>query len=116
MIIKGYDNETYRVNINSKKSKSKKDKNSKTKKDKNNKKKSQKQPVSNKPIKKYLVENSWGSDDDYSGNFVMTDNYFDEYLYEIVVNKKHVDKKIINILKAKPIMLEPWEPLGYLLL
>ena len=116
MIIKGYDNETYRVNINSKKSKSKKDKNSKTKKDKNNKKKSQKQPVSNKPIKKYLVENSWGSDEDYSGNFVMTDNYFNEYLYEIVVNKKHVDKKIINILKAKPIMLEPWEPLGYLLL
>ena len=45
----------------------------------------------------------------------MTDKYFDEYLFEVVVHKKFLKKKVKDILKQKPILLEPWDPFGFVL-
>ena len=62
-----------------------------------------------------MVENSWGDDNEIDGDLIMSNNWFKEYVYEIVVNKKYISKKISNVLDKKPMLLEPWDPLGLLL-
>ncbi len=59
---------------------------------------------------KWLLENSWG-DNGYKGHLIMTDEWFDEYMFRLVVNKKYVPEKHLNILKQKAIMLPPWDPM-----
>lgn len=63
---------------------------------------------------RWKVENSWGKDAGKDGYYVMTDDWFSEYTYQIVVNKKYLSKKILNAYKMDPIMLEPWDPMGSL--
>lgn len=70
----------------------------------------------NTSIVKYMVENSWGKSSGLNGYLIMSDKYFDEYVYQIVVNKKYVPQKIRDISKKEPIILNPWEPFGDLLL
>ena len=43
-----------------------------------------------------------------------SDSWFDEYVFEVVVDKKHLDQKVLNVLKTRPIVLKPWDPLGNL--
>lgn len=62
-----------------------------------------------KPIK-WLVENSWG-DGPNNGHLILSDKWFDEYMFRLVVDKKYVDSKILNILKQKPTLLPAWDPM-----
>ena len=41
----------------------------------------------------------------------MTDEWFNEYMFRLVVNKKYVDQKFLDMLKQKPIMLPAWDPM-----
>lgn len=43
-----------------------------------------------------------------------TDEWFTEYVYEIVVDKKYVPQDIIDVLKQEPVVLPPWDPMGAL--
>lgn len=61
--------------------------------------------------KKWLVENSWGSSAGWQGHLIMTDEWFNEYMFRLVVDKKYVPIKILNILNQKPTMLPPWDPM-----
>ncbi len=63
---------------------------------------------------KWQVENSWGEDVGKKGIFSMSDEWFDEYNYQIMVDKKFVDKKWLEALKKPVIKLEPWDPMGAL--
>ncbi len=63
-----------------------------------------------KPIK-WLIENSWGPNAGYEGNIIMTDEWFDEYMFRLVVAKKYVPENILKILDSKAEMLPPWDPL-----
>jgi bleomycin hydrolase len=60
--------------------------------------------------KKWMVENSWGMSG-YKGHLIMTDEWFDEYMFRLVVDKKYVPAKILNLLEQKPVMLPPWDPM-----
>lgn len=61
---------------------------------------------------KWMVENSWGATSGYKGNIIMTDEWFDEYMFRLVVNRKFVPADIISILDgAKPILLPAWDPM-----
>lgn len=60
--------------------------------------------------KKWMVENSWG-DGPNDGHLIMTDNWFDEYMFRLVVEKKYAPQNILDILKQKPITLPAWDPL-----
>ncbi|MGP1451336.1 MAG: C1 family peptidase [Metamycoplasmataceae bacterium] len=57
------------------------------------------------------VENSWGDEVGKKGYYSMTDEWFDKYNFEVVVNKKYVDQSILEEAKDKIIELEPWDPM-----
>lgn len=61
--------------------------------------------------KKWMVENSWGASSGWRGNLIMTDEWFDEYAFRLVVEKKYVPQDILDMLKQKPIQLPAWDPM-----
>ena len=63
-----------------------------------------------KPVK-WMVENSWGADSGYKGNIIMTDEWFNEYMFRLVVEKKYVPADIMALMNQKPIMLPAWDPM-----
>ena len=63
---------------------------------------------------RWRVENSWGKEPGKDGYYVMTDDWFNEYTYQIVVNKKYLSEKALEAYAKEPIMLEPWDPMGSL--
>ena len=62
-------------------------------------------------FKKWMVENSWGATNGYRGHLIMTDEWFNEYMFRLVVNKKYVPAKVMDVLKQKPIRLPAWDPM-----
>lgn len=65
----------------------------------------------NGKTKKWMVENSWGADNGYKGHLIMTDEWFNEYMFRLVVEKKYATAKVLDILKQKPIRLPAWDPM-----
>ncbi len=65
----------------------------------------------NGKITKWLLENSWGKSAGHNGYLTMTDRWFDEYMFRVVILKKFTNEKILKILNQKPIMLPPWDPM-----
>ena len=63
-----------------------------------------------KPVK-WKVENSWGADNGFSGCFIMTNDWFNEYMFRLVVNKKYASEKLLKEFDQKPTMLTPDDPL-----
>ena len=63
-----------------------------------------------KPIK-WEVENSWGATSGYKGHLIITDEWMDEYMFRLVVNKKYLSEKILKAAQAKPTMLPCWDPM-----
>lgn len=64
----------------------------------------------NETPKKWLVENSWGKTAN-DGHLIITDKWFDEYMFRLVVDEKYVSPEIKKILKQKPIVLPAWDPM-----
>lgn len=62
-----------------------------------------------KPVK-WMVENSWGKTG-YNGKLIMTDEWFNEYMFRLVVDKKYVPADVMQMLKQEPIMLPCWDPM-----
>ncbi|XP_066878108.1 bleomycin hydrolase isoform X4 [Kogia breviceps] len=63
---------------------------------------------------KWRVENSWGEDHGHKGYLCMTDEWFSEYVYEVVVDRKHVPEEVLAVLEQEPIVLPAWDPMGAL--
>ena len=61
--------------------------------------------------KKWMVENSWGSSAGWKGNLIMTDEWFEEYMFRVVVDKKYIPAETLKLLEQKPIMLPSWDPM-----
>ena len=61
--------------------------------------------------KKWKVENSWGSDWGQQGCLIMTDRWFREYMFRLVVDKKYVPEKILKAAELAPVMVMPEDPL-----
>ncbi len=60
---------------------------------------------------KWQFENSWGSSAGKDGFLTFTDKWFSEYMFRIVVNKKYVSDRVLEIYSQKPVMLPPWDPM-----
>ncbi len=59
----------------------------------------------------WQFENSWSANKGHNGYLTFTDKWFNEYMFRIVVLKKFVDQKTLNILKQDPVLLPPWDPM-----
>jgi bleomycin hydrolase len=57
------------------------------------------------------VENSWGASSGHNGYMIMTDEWFNEYMFRVVVNKKYCTPKVLELMKKKPIRLPAWDPM-----
>ncbi|KAJ1972341.1 bleomycin hydrolase, partial [Dimargaris cristalligena] len=55
-----------------------------------------------------------GEDSGEKGFLCMSDRWFDEYLYQIVLNKKDLPKELVDLLDQEPVVLAPWDPMGAL--
>ena len=66
--------------------------------------------ASGKP-KKWMVENSWGAASGYKGHIIMTDEWFNEYMFRLVLEKKYVPADVLKMLEQKPVLLPAWDPM-----
>jgi len=58
---------------------------------------------------KWKLENSWGPDKGINGYLTMTDEWFSEYMFRLVINNKYLDSKTLKILDKKAVVLPPWD-------
>ena len=64
----------------------------------------------NENTTQWLLENSWGTRG-FNGHLIMTDQWFDEYMFRLVVHKKYVPDNVLKILKSEATLLPPWDPM-----
>ncbi|MBY4796866.1 C1 family peptidase [Collinsella sp. AGMB00827] len=63
---------------------------------------------------RWRVENSWGSDHGKKGYDIASDAWFDEYVYQVVVDRKYLSDEELRAYDSEPIELAPWDPMGAL--
>ncbi len=63
---------------------------------------------------RWKVENSWGDEKGQKGYFVMTDAWFDEYVYQVVVDRRFLSPEQAKAYKLAPIVLDSWDPFSCL--
>ena len=68
-----------------------------------------------KPVR-WRVENSWGKDKGKEGYYLMSDDWFSEYTYQVVVHKKYLSPEQLAQYEGEMKVLEPWDPMGSLAL
>ena len=57
------------------------------------------------------VEKSWRKDKGKKGYWTLYDSWFDNHVYNVIMNKKYVPEDILNIYEQDPIVLPPWDPM-----
>ena len=63
----------------------------------------------------WKVENSWGKDHGRDGFDTLSDAWFDEYVYQVVVDKKYLTEEERHTYETEePTVLAPWDPMGSL--
>ena len=60
---------------------------------------------------KWKVENSWGEKNGYQGHMIMTDEWFREYMFRVVVNRRYCPQQVLDLLRQKPTRLPAWDPM-----
>ena len=60
---------------------------------------------------KWKVENSWGASYGQQGCLIMTNRWFNEYMFRLVVDKKYVPETLLKEFEQKPVMVMPEDPL-----
>ena len=68
-----------------------------------------------RPVR-WRVENSWGKDSGKGGYYLMSDDWFSEYTYQVVVNKKYLSAEQTTQYDGIMTQLDPWDPMGSLAL
>ncbi len=63
---------------------------------------------------KWKIENSWGPDHANDGYHIGSDSWFDLVVYQAVINKKYLSEPQLQMAQQKPIVLNPWDPMGSL--
>ena len=62
-------------------------------------------------IDRWQVENSWGRNTGDSGYFIMSPQWFRDYVYEVIIDKKYLPENILNLLDEEPMELPAWDPM-----
>ena len=65
-------------------------------------------------INRWKIENSWGKSSGTDGFLLMTNNWYSEYVYQIIVHKSLLNRDEIELMKCVSKLISPWDPLGTL--
>lgn len=68
-----------------------------------------------KEVKYWKIENSWGEDDGKDGYFSMTDKWFEENTFEVIIDKKYLPKKVLDSFNKEKIYYDEFDPMYKLL-
>ena len=78
--------------------------------------------LNNSKTNGFLVENSWGDkmfekedNVEYDGNYYMSESWFKDFTFQVVIDKKYLPKKIVPLINQKATLLPYWSPFGALL-
>ena len=64
-----------------------------------------------RPVR-YKVENSWGETAGEKGWFVMSDKWFEEFVYQVVIPKALAPKDLVKVFEGEErTVLPPWDPM-----
>ncbi|GBP83072.1 Bleomycin hydrolase [Eumeta japonica] len=64
--------------------------------------------------KKFRVENSYSDKEFDKGYLLLTEPWFREFVFEVVVDKKYVSQEVLDVFKQEPQVLPAWDPMGTL--
>lgn len=62
--------------------------------------------------RQWKVENSWGEKVGKNGYFVMDDEWFDEYLFKVVVKKQYLPAELVKIAQGPAEAVKPWDSMA----
>lgn len=62
-----------------------------------------------KPIR-WKIEDSYGDKEKVNGYYIMNDNFFNEFVFSVVIDKKYLSEKQLELLKQEPIKIEAIDP------
>ncbi len=65
-------------------------------------------------VERWKVQNSWGEKVGEDGFFIMSNDWFKEFNYEVVINKKYLSEADLKSYQKDPVVLKPWDPMGSL--
>lgn len=60
---------------------------------------------------RWKIENSWGDKNGDKGYFVMSEDWFREYTYEAVINRRYLPEAVKKVADQKPVELKAWDSL-----
>ena len=63
---------------------------------------------------KWRIENSWGEDSGHKGYVTMSNDWFEEFVFEVVVDKSFCPPEVLAAFKTSPVVLPAWDPMGSL--
>lgn len=63
---------------------------------------------------KWKIENSWSDKNGDKGYYLMSDSWFEKFVYQAVVHKKYLSEEQKTSLNKEPKHLSPWDPMGTL--
>lgn len=61
-------------------------------------------------VSKWKVENSWGTKRGDDGYWTMYDDWYDEYVFEVIIHKDFLSDQILKLTKKEPVTLPLWDP------
>jgi bleomycin hydrolase len=64
--------------------------------------------------RRWRVENSWGDENGEKGYYLMNDNWFDEYMFEIAARRQYLSEELLQAFEEPPVVLPAWDPMGSL--
>ncbi len=65
--------------------------------------------IDNKP-QRWKIEDSYGDKEKVNGYYIMNDNFFDEFVLSVVIDKKYLSQEQLQLLNQEPIEFEVEDP------
>ena len=63
---------------------------------------------------KWKIENSWSDEHGNKGYYLMNAEWFEQFVYQAVINKKYLTEEQLKEASSEPLHLNPWDPMGTL--